>query len=118
MIVGIGTDICEISRIADLLEKQGERFIERILTADEIAAKTEITADFLAKRYAAKEACAKAVGTGIGAALSFQDIIVSNLESGAPKLCVTRAEFADLKWHLSMSDEKEYALAFVVAETS
>jgi len=116
MIVGIGTDICEISRIKELLAKQGERFTARVLTPEEIAAKGEITPDFLAKRYAAKEACAKAAGTGIGDKLSFQDIMITNAASGAPLLQVNREEFVHLKWHLSISDEQAYALAFVVAE--
>jgi len=79
MTIAIGTDIVEIQRIASALERQGDKFVQRILTESEIAeyqARGNSVA-FLAKRFAAKEAIAKALGTGIGRGISFQHMIVS-----------------------------------------
>ena len=72
-IVGIGTDICEISRIEKLLETKGNVFLKRLFTENEIHKAKNLSAAFVAKRYAAKEAIAKALGTGIGKNLSFHD---------------------------------------------
>lgn len=112
MIIGIGTDICKIDRIAKLIDKQGEKFIRRILTEDERVG--EVSVAYLAKRFAAKEACAKALGCGIGAQLSFQDIEVHRLEEGQPILKVESRP--DMRFHLSLSDEDDYAVAMVVVE--
>ena len=90
MIVGIGTDICQVSRIEDLMQKNCEKFVKRVLTITEQEQKQKITAQFIAKRYSAKEACAKALGCGIGEKLSFQDIEVSNLASGQPTIAVKK----------------------------
>lgn len=116
MIYGIGTDLCKISRVEKALKKQGTRFTERLLTAKERENLPHPTASQLAKRWAAKEAVSKALGVGIGEQLSFQDIHISHLESGQPLLAVTAEAFSDLNYHLSLSDEDSYALAFVVAE--
>ena len=122
MTIAIGTDIVEIQRIASALERQGDKFVQRILTESEIVeyqARGNSVA-FLAKRFAAKEAIAKALGTGIGRGISFQHMIVSNNSEGAPQveLQANAAErlkqLGGSKVLLSLSDEKNYALATVV----
>lgn len=120
MIYGIGTDLCDIARIAKLLEKQGEKLIQRVLTPQEIAAAPHpIPAHFIAKRWAAKEALSKALGTGIGENLSFQDINIQRKISGQPTLHLHPSHpQSTLKFHLSLSDEENYALAYVIAEES
>ena len=121
MTIAIGTDIVEIKRIADALERQGNKFVQRILTAseiDEYQARGNSVA-FLAKRFAAKEAIAKALGTGIGRGISFQQLVTSNNLEGAPEVELqdTAAqrlkEIGGTKVLLSLSDEKNYALAYV-----
>ncbi|CBL44524.1 Phosphopantetheinyl transferase (holo-ACP synthase) [gamma proteobacterium HdN1] len=125
MIVGIGTDIAEISRIEATLAKHGERFVRRVLTPQECAQFSTVTAKtaWLAKRFAAKEAAAKALGTGIGEGVSWQHIEVVNDALGAPKLRLyevaqARADAIHAaRFHLSLSDERDYALAFVILES-
>jgi holo-[acyl-carrier protein] synthase len=121
MTIAIGTDIVEIQRIASALERQGDKFVQRILTESEIAeyqARGNSVA-FLAKRFAAKEAIAKALGTGIGRGISFQHMIVSNNSEGAPQVELQANAAERLKQLggsqvlLSLSDEKNYALAYV-----
>lgn len=121
MTIAVGTDIVEIQRIADALERQGDKFVQRILTESEIAdyqARGNSVA-FLAKRFAAKEAIAKALGTGIGRGISFQHMIVSNNAEGAPQVELQANAAERLKQLggtqvlLSLSDEKNYALAYV-----
>jgi holo-[acyl-carrier protein] synthase len=121
MTIAIGTDIVEIQRIASALERQGDKFVQRILTESEIAeyqARGNSVA-FLAKRFAAKEAIAKALGTGIGRGISFQQLIVSNNPEGTPQVELQANAAERLKQLggtnvlLSLSDEKNYALAFV-----
>ncbi len=115
---GIGTDIVSIARIAEALSRHEDRFLYRILTPSELLEfeKRKDKIAYLAKRYAAKEAIAKALGCGLGENLSFQDIVIRNLESGAPTAKINRAPFSSLNVHLSLSDEKEYAVAFVVID--
>jgi holo-[acyl-carrier protein] synthase len=86
MILGIGIDIIEVARIASSYEKFGERFLNRLLLADEIAycLSHKNPAPFLAARFAAKEAISKAFGTGIGAALGWQDMEIRRKKSGEP----------------------------------
>ncbi len=121
MTIAIGTDIVEIKRIADALERQGDKFVQRILTASEIEeyqARGNSVA-FLAKRFAAKEAIAKALGTGIGRGISFQQLVTSNNLEGAPEVelqdtaAQRLTEIGGTKVLLSLSDEKNYALAYV-----
>jgi len=121
MTIAIGTDIVEIQRIANVLERQGDKFVQRILTESEIAeyqARGNSVA-FLAKRFAAKEAIAKALGTGIGRGISFQHMMVSNNAEGAPQVELQANAAERLKQLggsnvlLSLSDEKNSALAFV-----
>jgi|TARA_B110000503_G_scaffold32021_1_gene51919 holo-[acyl-carrier protein] synthase len=122
MVIGIGTDIVEIARIADVLDRQGDAFVQRILTHSEQkqyqASKKK--AAFLAKRFAAKEAVAKALGTGIGSGVSFQDMTISNDEKGAPSVSLSAgaaqvaAEKSAQKVLLSIADEQKYAIAYAM----
>jgi len=124
VIFGIGTDIVRISRIADNLARHGERFAARILTEDELAVFHDSAqqAQFLAKRFAAKEAAAKALGTGFRDGLSLRDIGVVNDPLGKPVLEFSKRGEQVLQnqgignSHLSLSDESEYAIAYVVFE--
>ncbi len=129
MIIGIGTDLVVIERIAQALLQHGDRFRTRILVDEERAdarrrdfADPAAEARWLAKRYAAKEAVAKAFGTGIGAHLSFQDMMIGREISGRPTLIfcgkgIALAEQRGVRCaHLSLSDERDLALAFVVLE--
>lgn len=118
MIYGIGTDICNIQRIEKVYQKSGSIFVERLLTISEIELfeKSAKKAAFLAKRFAIKEAVSKALGTGIGANLSFQDIEISRQNGQRPKVVVQREEFKHLKIHISVSDEEHYAIAYAIAE--
>lgn len=125
MIIGIGTDIVEISRISASIERLGDKFVNRILTPVEREryksfANEDKAAGYVAKRFAAKEAAVKALGTGIGSGVSFQHFSVLNLPSGQPYLEVSN-ELADkldgpVNWHISLSDEQMFALAFVTLE--
>ena len=115
MIKGIGIDIIELDRIEASLGKS-DRLAARVLTASELGKYEELTnwrrrIEYLAGRFAAKEACAKALGTGIGK-LSFRDIEVTNDEKGAPKLTVQG--YDHYIFLLSISHSKEYAVAQVV----
>lgn len=125
MIFGIGTDIVEVSRIQDSLDRFGEAFAQRVLTEREWLAfeQSQTRARFLAKRFAAKEAFAKALGTGLRAPATFQQIGVSHDDLGKPvfDLGADLQHFLDQRGihacHLSISDEKALAVAFVVLET-
>ena len=122
MVIGIGTDIVEIARIAGVLDRQGDAFVKRILTVSE-QGQYQIShqkAAFLAKRFAAKEAVAKALGTGIGHGVSFQDMTISNDEKGAPLVSLSAgaaqiaSEKSVQKVLLSISDERKYAIAYAL----
>ena len=125
MIYGIGTDIVSIERIENILNKNRDGFINRVLTDHEKAlfANKADSAAFCAKRFAAKEAFSKALGTGIGRIVSFQDLTVRSNELGKPyfmpseKLRLYLQEKGIKHGHLSISDESQNALAFVVLET-
>ena len=124
MIYGIGTDIVNIDRISHILNKNRDGFIKRVLTEHETALFTNKAdnAAYCAKRFAAKEAFAKALGTGIGRVVSFQDLTVRNNENGKPyfipseKLRQYLVEKNIAKAHLSISDEANNAIAFVILE--
>lgn len=124
MIVGIGTDIVEIPRIAKVYEKQGQAFAKRLLSAEELVELSEAAFPerFLAKRWAIKEAVAKALGTGIAQGVSFSDMTVGHYESGQPMLILagsTQEKSDSLKitnWSISVSDEQTHAVAFAIAE--
>jgi holo-[acyl-carrier protein] synthase len=122
MAIAIGTDIVEIARIGESVSRQGIKFAQRILSQAELEvyqAKGE-SVSFLAKRFAAKEAIAKALGTGIGHGVSFQDMVISNNQKGAPEVSLYRGAAEILrslgasKVLLSISDEKDYALAYAM----
>jgi holo-[acyl-carrier protein] synthase len=121
VIYGIGTDIVSIRRIAAALERHGERFAARILAASEQPGFSAAAspAHFLAKRFAAKEATAKAFGTGFRDGLTMADIAVTHDKRGKPMLAFSgRAaslceELGIGERFLSLSDEKENAIAFV-----
>lgn len=124
-IVGLGTDIVEIGRFKNQVEKTGDRLAKRVLTDSEFQqflASSQPTR-FLAKRFAAKEAAAKALGTGIGYGVSFQHIHITNNEYGAPMIHFTDGAAARLAQlnasvgHISISDEQQYAVATVIIES-
>jgi holo-[acyl-carrier protein] synthase len=124
MIVGIGTDIVHIPRIEAILSENGGRFIQRILTESEIEAFQQAAkpAEFVAARFAAKEAAAKALGTGFRSGLSYLHIRVIKDEWHRPILMFSEVaqQLADQHKishvHLTITHEREYALAFVVLE--
>src|ERR1700745_1989128 len=99
MIIGIGSDLCDARRIAAVLERHGDRFLDRIFTPAE-RAKAERRANRVetyAKRFAAKEACAKALGTGFRRGVFWRDMGVVNLPSGRPTMSLTGGALARLK---------------------
>jgi holo-[acyl-carrier protein] synthase len=126
VIVGIGTDLVDIRRIERALARHGERFANRIFTPTEraLAQRRSNPAETYAKRFAAKEACAKALGTGFRAGIFFRDLGVVNLASGKPTMALTGAALVRLKSlmphgleaqiDLALSDEYPMAQAFVV----
>jgi len=124
MLYGIGTDIVAVARIHRMLERHGERLARRLLhpaEQDEFA-RSRDAGRFLAKRFAAKEAFAKALGTGLRPPAVLGAIGVTHDAYGKPAyLCSEElAEFLDargLRAHLSISDEQEYVVAFAVLET-
>jgi holo-[acyl-carrier protein] synthase len=124
MIYGVGNDIVEIGRIERALERFGERFARRVLCEPELKRfrSHRKPAAYLAKRFAAKEAFTKALGTGIRAPANWHGVWVRNLPSGKPVLEYSAALQALLETrgvtsaHLSLSDEKEMAFATVILE--
>lgn len=125
MIVGIGTDIVQIERIQQSIKQFDDDFARRILTAEEFEdyKQSKQATHFLAKRFAIKEATAKAFGTGFRDGLSWQHITVTHNQLGAPSL-----HFSDIALalankkmikaaHVSVSDEHHYVVAFVVLES-
>jgi len=123
MIIGIGTDIIGLDRIGKLLEgARGEAFLRRVLTKKEQAYFVEKrfsrvrSVEFVAGRWAAKEAVAKALGCGIGAELGFGDIEVLPDERGRPTCVVARAVAEGIVVHVSISHADGWASAFAVAE--
>lgn len=124
MIFGIGTDIVEVARIKASIAEFGDTFAQRILAESELASyqQSHIKARFLAKRFAAKEAFSKALGTGLRAPATLQNIAVSHDDLGKPILLLAPELQALLltksitHMHISISDEKNLAAAFVVLE--
>ena len=128
MILGIGTDICNIERIQDTLDRFGDRFRNRVFTEIE-QRKAERRADkagTYAKRWAAKEACSKALGTGLRMGIAWRDMAVSNLETGQPVMKVTgwaaerlaemTPEGHEAILHVTLTDDHPWAQAFVLIE--
>ncbi|GBQ71928.1 holo-ACP synthase [Ameyamaea chiangmaiensis NBRC 103196] len=130
MIVGAGTDLCDIRRIAQVLERHGDRFLQRVFTEAERAhaerRNGEARIATYAKRWAAKEACAKALGTGFAQGVAHSMLGVVNRRGGAPTMVLTGGAAARLAalvpqgWvsavHVSLTDEPPYALAHVMIE--
>jgi holo-[acyl-carrier protein] synthase len=126
MIIGIGSDLVDVRRVAQVLERHGERFLARIYTDTE-RAKAERRANRVetyAKRFAAKEACAKALGTGLSHGVFWRDMGVVNLPSGRPTMRLTGGALARLRSitpegfeariDLTITDEGPLAQAFVI----
>jgi holo-[acyl-carrier protein] synthase len=124
VIVGIGTDVCSIERIEKTLKRFGDRFVKRILTAEERVRfdRTRDKAGHFAKRFAAKEAFAKAIGTGIHAPFTWHSITVTRDRKGKPGIRPSAEMHEHLKsrgiteYHVSLSDDAGVAVAFVVLE--
>jgi holo-[acyl-carrier-protein] synthase len=130
MIYGIGTDICDVRRVKESLAKFGERFGKRVLSDDEYAvwqARTARSAErgvrYLATRFSAKEAFSKAIGLGMRMPMTWRNCEIANHSSGAPYIvlhgalkdwCAQRA----LTFHVSVTDETDYAASFCVAQTT
>ncbi len=128
MILGIGTDLANIERIAATLERYGDRFRNRVFTDLEqrkAESRKDVAATY-AKRWAAKEACSKALGTGLRMGISWRDMAVSNLPSGQPILHLTgwaALRLAEMTppghqsiVHVTLTDDHPWAQAFVVIE--
>ncbi|NCX48925.1 MAG: holo-ACP synthase [Gammaproteobacteria bacterium] len=125
MIIGIGVDLCEIDRIREAISRHGDHFAQRILATDE---RTEFDSlnqsmrpPFLAKRFAAKEAVAKALGAGIGRGFGFHDITITHDALGKPMVSLNSENQAlkdalAYRIHLSISDERTHAVAFCTIE--
>lgn len=129
MIIGLGSDLCNIERIQNSVDRFGERFLKRVFTDVErakAARRPHTIAGTLAKRFAAKEAFSKAVGTGFKAGVFMRDIGVVNARSGAPTLELTGGAKARLdamipeghlpRIHLTLTDDHPWAQAFVIIE--
>lgn len=129
MIHGIGTDVCDIRRIERALQRRGERFAERVLGAHEIevfrARRAQVSSrgiSYLATRFAAKEAFSKAIGLGMRTPMSWRACEIIKARSGKPEIRLhgELAAWFDARRliaHVSVSDESDYAAAFVVVET-
>jgi holo-[acyl-carrier protein] synthase len=124
VIVGIGTDVVSVERIAGVLDRHGERFVKRVLTPPERErfARTRAKVGYLAKRWAAKEAFAKAIGSGIHAPFTWHSITVGHDPKGKPLVQPNPAMAEHLRSmgvtgsHLSLTDDGGVAVAFVVLE--
>jgi holo-[acyl-carrier protein] synthase len=128
MIYGIGTDICDVRRIRDTLERRGERFAEKVLGPQELLVFRARSAKFaargvsyLATRFSAKEAFSKAIGLGLRMPMTWRECEIINAASGKPEIRL-HGELArwfegkGLKAHVSVSDETDYASTFVIVE--
>jgi holo-[acyl-carrier protein] synthase len=130
MILGIGSDITDVRRIARVIERHGERFLARIFTETERARadRRKNRVETYAKRFAAKEACAKALGTGMRAGVWWRDMGVVNMPSGRPTMKLTGGALRRLKAltpegyepqiDLTISDEGPMAVAYVIVSAN
>ena len=128
MIYGVGTDICDVRRIATTLARRGERFAEKVLGPHEIevfrARRAKVEArgiSYLATRFSAKEAFSKAIGLGMRMPMTWRDCEVVKAPSGKPQIRLHGAlaqwfEARGLQAHVSVTDETDYAASFVVVE--
>ena len=130
MIYGVGTDVCDIRRIRASLDRHGERFAAKVLSANELATWKargarwpERGVRYLATRFSAKEAFSKAVGLGMRMPMTWRLCEIANQASGAPTVVLhgelkTWFEAKGLRAQLSLSDETDYAVSFCIVETS
>ena len=130
MIYGIGTDICDVRRIRASLDRHGERFAAKVLSAGELAAWKARSARwperglrYLATRFSAKEAFSKAIGLGMRMPMTWRSCEVAKLPSGQPVIVLHGElkawfEAKGLRAHISVTDESDYAASFCVVETS
>jgi len=128
MILGVGTDLANIERISGVLERHGDRFRNRVFTEIEQikAERRKDTAGTYAKRWAAKEACSKALGTGLRMGIAWKDMAVRNLKTGQPVMEVSGWAAERLRdmtpkgheaiIHVTLTDDHPWAQAFVVIE--
>ncbi|MBE7200613.1 MAG: holo-ACP synthase [Parafilimonas terrae] len=128
MILGIGSDLCDIRRIEKALARHGERFTHRVFTEGERARcdRRKARAEGYARRFAAKEACSKALGTGLSDGVFWRDMEVVNLPSGQPTMHLTGGAAERLaamlppghtaRLHVSLTDDPPLAQAFVIIE--
>jgi holo-[acyl-carrier protein] synthase len=128
VILGIGTDLCNVERVEGTLARFGDRFRNRVYTETELrrAAHRPHEAATLAKRWAAKEACSKALGTGLRMGIAWRDMAVSNLRTGRPVMAVTgwaaerlatmTPEGHEATIHVTLTDDHPWAQAIVVIE--
>ena len=128
MIYGIGTDLCDVRRMAQALARHGDRFAEKVLTPTELATWRARTARsperglrYLATRFSAKEAFSKAIGLGMRMPMTWRRCEVANLPSGQPCIVLhgelkTWFEAQGLKAHVTLTDEGDHAASFVVVE--
>ncbi len=128
MIHGIGTDICDIRRIEAVYQRQGERFVRKVLSDAEFLVWQKRSARwpqrglrYLATRFSAKEAFSKAIGLGIRMPMTWRRCEINNLPSGAPVIVLhgelkTWFEAQGLRAHVTVTDETDYAASFVVVE--
>ena len=130
MIYGVGTDICDLRRMAATLNRRGERFAEKVLGPQELQvfrarrARVETRGiSYLGTRFSAKEAFSKAIGLGLRTPMTWRSCEILNLPSGQPHI-VLHGELAawfdarGLKAHVSITDETDYATSFVVVEST
>ena len=122
MILGVGTDVVQIPRIERLVEKFGSKFLARILSKDELKIyDNKACRAFVARRFAGKEAIAKALGKGIGRPIKFTDITITNNNLGKPEVainCAADSTKMDMKIDISLSDDYPVAIAFVVISSN
>jgi holo-[acyl-carrier protein] synthase len=128
MILGIGTDLASIERIGGTIDRFGERFLTRVFTERErwTAESRALTVETYAKRWAAKEACSKALGTGLRMGIAWRDMGVVNIRTGQPTMVLTGWAATRLEAmtppghraavHVTLTDDHPWALAFVVIE--
>lgn len=128
MIFGIGTDICDIRRIQATFDRQGERFVRKVLSDAEVVVWHKRSARwpqrglrFLATRFSAKEAFSKAIGLGMRMPMTWRHCEITNLPSGQPVIVLhgelkTWFEAQGLRAHVTVTDETDYAASFVVVE--
>nr|WP_296750125.1 holo-ACP synthase [Thioalkalivibrio sp.] len=123
MILGIGTDLVRVERLRPMLERHGPRLLERLLHPEEQEELPSVRPEaFVARRFAAKEALAKALGCGVGRDMALSEVCVTHDTAGRPGFALngaaarTAARLGVARIHLSISDEHDYAQAFVVLE--